>query len=261
MQQPPNEMPMGQSPHQMPMGQTPHQMPMGEWPQQMPTNQEPQHTHAFKEARLAARIPILSRLLSRIDSRELFSSALSKVLRFVAHIGVATILLVWLRSLPLIGDVRSGAPIVTAILVQLLALQTVIFFWGLIIARADTIASSPTSNVITVMLRLWTLLGEVFALTATVTCALFGVAHILAGPDGDEAFALGLVMLPAKSWQELFGGSGGKGAVEFSSRLNGLGLLLMSVVVGFLVLLVYYVVSDVYKLIYEFLLRKEKETP
>jgi hypothetical protein len=232
---------------------------------QMPPGNEPErfgNDSDSLQVRIATRVPAVAPLLARIDSRALFSRGLAQVLRLGATMGMALCVLIWARNLEWLTTVDESIKSFTVFVNQVLGLVAVFYLWAIVTSRAHQLATARLTNVIGIFLKLVALVIELAAIGGFWSLTIFGVSKLLAGPEGEAAWGLALLVLPMKhGWQPLFGNSEpgvDPSALEVTSRLFGVGAIAGAIVFGFLTLLTGYFVKDVLRLIYEFLRRSGK---
>jgi hypothetical protein len=206
----------------------------------------------------AERVPLLSALLSRIDSRTIFAPAVSVGLRFTGHAFLVGLALLWMLSLERLSralDRVEGFGKFT-LLVALLALPAAsVYVWALLHQRARRLEAGPMNGVWPIVLQLIGLATEILALVVALLLALKGLFTLVgggAGADGLEA-ALWMLATGYERLSELFEPSS-----EFFSRVGGLLLIAFSVGAGLVILLSGYVFRDLLRAFYNYLRRRDE---
>jgi len=209
-------------------------------------------------ATFAERVPLLSAVLSRIDSRNVFAPAISVGLRLGAHTLVVGLALVWMLSLDRLSralDRVEGFGKFT-LLVALVALPAAsVYVWALLHQRARRLEAGPMNSVWAIVLQLIGLATEIAALVVVLLLALEGIFTLIGGGDGADGLEAALWML-ANGYERLF--ELFEPSSEFFSRLGGLLLTAGSVGLGFVILFAGYAFRDLVKAVYNYLRRRDE---
>ena len=207
---------------------------------------------------LAEKIPQLTETLDKIDSRQIFTDYITKIVKVIALItaffSVVMILMAIFKGFELEENPMISK--VGIIVSQLGAIVGIVVWLAVVNYRAKQMSQIRVRNVISIFFRLFKLFIELIALKVMIGLAVMGACMFLAGDKGIMSFMYGVYYLPMEELSEMLSGDASSGDDDFSlmARIGGLVMMTFSALAGFVVLLKGYVIHDLFNLFYRFFL-------